>query len=432
MLNESILIINGTIIDPANNMFSESNIFIDNGKIQYIGSDKPSASQTINAEKCYVTPGLIDIHVHLREPGHEEEETIATGTQAAVAGGFTSLACMPNTHPPIDNEASVEFILRQTHQFGCCNVFPIGAITKQRAGKELAEMGNMIRAGAVAFSDDGNGLADSGVAYRAMQYAAMFGKTIIEHCEDPDLIGKGCINSGAIATKLGLPSRPAIAEQIMLYRDIILAKNTNCKYHVAHVSTAESVELIREFRQTSLSNITAEATPHHLLLTDEYCKDFDSNYKVAPPLRTQKDIDALKAGLADGTIDCLATDHAPHSREEKELEFLYAPFGIISLEIALPLYIKALIDDKTLDWMALISKMTINPARILGIDKGTLSIGADADITIIDPNIEWTIDVNGFYSKSRNCPYHGWNVHGKAIATIVAGQIKYQDETIKS
>ncbi len=427
MPNSSILITGGTIIDPANNIFAPGNILIDDAKIQYLGFDKPSASQTITAENCYVVPGLIDMHVHLREPGHEEEETIETGTKSAVAGGFTSVACMPNTHPPIDNEASVEFILRQAHQFGHCNVFPIGAITKERAGKELAEMGNMIRAGAVAFSDDGDGIADSSVAYRAMQYITMFEKTIIEHCEDPALIGKGCINSGAVATMLGLPSRPAIAEQIMLYRDLILAETTGCKYHVAHISTAGSVNLIRQFRNKGLQNITAEATPHHLLLTDEHCKNFDSNFKVAPPLRTKKDIAALKAGLADGTIDCLATDHAPHSREEKELEFLYAPFGIISLEVALPLYIKALIDDKTLDWPSFIAKMTINPARVLGIDKGTLSVGADADVTIIDPNMEWTIDAEKFYSKSRNCPYDGWKVRGRAVTTIVAGEIKYQN-----
>ncbi len=430
MPDNDILITGGTIIDPANNIFKPANVLVSEGKIQYLGDDKPSASEKIDASNCYITPGLIDMHVHLREPGYEEEETIATGTQAAIAGGFTSVACMPNTHPPIDNEASVEFILRQAHQFGYCNVFPIGAITKQREGKELAEMGNMIRAGAVAFSDDGNGIADSSVAYRAMQYAAMFDKTIIEHCEDPMLIGKGCINSGEVATMLGLPSRPAIAEQIMLYRDLILSKNANCKYHAAHLSTADSVELIRQFRQSGLMNVTAEATPHHLLLTDEYCKDFDSNYKVAPPLRTKRDIKALKAGLADGTIDCLATDHAPHSREEKELEFLYAPFGIISLEIALALYIKALIDDKTLDWPMLISKMTINPAKILGIDKGSLSVGVDADITIIDPNIEWVIDVDKFYSKSRNCPYHGWAVRGKAVVTIVSGKIAYRDDEI--
>ncbi len=428
--DKSILITDGMIIDPANNIFKPANLLISEGKIRYLGDDKPAAAERINAKNCYVTPGLIDMHVHLREPGHEEEETIATGTMAAVAGGFTSVACMPNTHPPIDNEASVEFVLRQAHQFGYCNVFPIGAITKQRQGVELAEMGNMIRAGAVAFSDDGNGIADSGVAYRAMQYAAMFGRTIIEHCEDPTLIGKGCMNSGEIATMLGLSSRPAMAEQIMLYRDLILAKNANCKYHVAHISTAESVELISQFRKAGMKDITAEVTPHHLLLTDECCKNFDSNYKVAPPLRTKKDISALKAGLANGVIDCLATDHAPHSREEKELEFLYAPFGIISLEVALALYIKALIDDKVIDWPELIAKMTINPARILGIEKGTLSVGSDADVTIIDPDTEWVIDSERFYSKSRNCPYNGWKVRGRSLVTIVAGKIKYQDNEI--
>jgi dihydroorotase len=428
--SEKILIYNGTVIDPANNMNEPMNLLIEKGQISFVGNEKPRADMKVNAKNMYVLPGLIDMHVHLREPGHEEEETIATGTRAAVAGGFTSVACMPNTHPAIDNEAAVDFVLRQASQFGFCNVYPIGAITKGRQGKELSEMGTMVRAGAVGFSDDGEGVADTAVAWRAMQYAAMFGKVFIEHCEDPTLVGSGCMNSGKWATILGMPSRPAIAEQIMLYRDIVLAESNGCKYHASHISTAGSAELIRQVKSRGLKNITAEVTPHHLLLTDECCRNFESVYKVAPPLRTQKDIQALKQSLSDGTIDCLATDHAPHSREEKDLEFLYAPFGLIGMETALPLYIKALIDDKTLDWPNLVAKMTVNPARVLGIEKGTLSPNADADITLVDPDAIWTIDVQKFYSRSQNCPFHGWKVRGRVVGTFVSGQIKHDDGLI--
>ncbi|NLE28734.1 MAG: dihydroorotase [Phycisphaerae bacterium] len=426
-LRESILIVNGTVIDPANNINDQANILIQDGKISQVGQDKPKAQTRIDATGLYVLPGLIDMHVHLREPGHEEEETIATGTRAAAAGGFTSIACMPNTHPVIDNEAAVDFIIRRAEDTGFCNVFPIGAITKNREGKELAEMGTMVRAGAVGFSDDGDGIADAGITYRAMQYLTMFGKVLIQHCEDVSLAGNGSMNGGKTANRLGIPGRISLAEQIMIYRDLLLAEATECKYHVAHVSTEGSVELIRQAKAKGLRHISAEVTPHHLALTEEACQTFDSNYKVAPPLRTARDIAAMKAALADGTIDCLATDHAPHSREEKELEFLYAPFGMIGMETALAIYIKTLIDDNTLDWPDLVAKMTINPAQVLGIQKGTLSANADADITLIDPDVIWTIDKERFFSRSRNCPFHGWQVHGRVMGTIVGGQIKHDD-----
>lgn len=424
---ESVLLVNGLVVDPANGVHGPANVLLEEGKIALVGPEKPRAHTVIDAKGLYVLPGLIDMHVHLREPGHEEEETIATGTRAAVAGGFTGVACMPNTHPAIDNEAAVDFVIRQAGEKGFCNVYPIGAITKGRAGKELAEMGTMVRAGAVAFSDDGDGVADSAVTYRAMQYVTMFGKAIIQHCEDPSLAGSGCMNAGTAATVLGMPGRPALAEQIMLYRDLVLAEATECKYHAAHLSTAASVDILRQAKARGLKTITAETTPHHLLLTDEVCQSFDSNFKVAPPLRTPRDIAALKAGLADGTIDCLVTDHAPHSREEKELEFLYAPFGMIGLECALALYVKALIDENVLDWPALVAKLTVNPARILGINKGTLSVGADADVTLVDPEAVWTIDVDRFYSRSRNCPYQGWKVRGRVVGTLVGGDIKHDD-----
>jgi len=426
MSEQRILIAGGRVIDPANNTDKQANLLLETGKVAYLGPDRPQADRVIDAVGLIVTPGLIDMHVHLREPGHEDEETISSGTQAAVAGGLTSLACMANTHPPIDNEAGIEFILRQGSQFGYCNVFPIGAVTKGLQGMELAEMGNMVRAGAVAFSDDGIPIADPNVAFRAMQYLTMFDKAMIEHCEDPSLIGDGCMNSGYTATILGLSGRPAIAEQIMVYRDLKLAEAAGCRFHVCHVSTRGAVDLIRTARKNNATRITTEVTAHHLLLTDESCKGFDPNYKMAPPLRTADDINALKAGLADGTIDCLVSDHAPHSREEKELEFIYAPFGIVGLDVSVALFIKALIEPGVLDWPGLIEKMTVNPARILGIDKGTLTVGADADVTVIDPDLAWTVDVEKFYSKSRNCPYHGWELRGRPVATVVGGCIRHQ------
>jgi len=426
MAGSSLLIRNGRVIDPANGMDQQANVLVCNGRIAQVGRHRVKAERVIDARGLIVCPGLIDIHTHLREPGYEEDETIATGTAAAVAGGFTSVACMPNTSPALDNEASLEFVLRQASQSGHCNVYPIGAITKGRQGKELAEIGTMVRAGAVAFSDDGTGVVDAGVMYRAMQYVTMFDKAVIQHCEERSLGPNGCMNSGYTSTVLGLPGIPAAAEQIMVYRDLVLAESIMARYHVAHVSTAAAVELIRQAKKRGV-RVSAEAAPHHLLLTDEAVRGFDTHYKVSPPLRTPKDIQALKQALADGTIDCLATDHAPHRAELKELEFLRAPFGIISLEVALPLYVKALIEPNVLSWPALIAKLTVNPAAVLQIDKGTLSESADADITLIDPEAHWRVDVSHFRSKSRNCPYHGWEVTGKVRGTIVGGRVAYDD-----
>jgi len=426
MAGSSLLIRNGRVIDPANGMDQQANVLVCNGRIAQVGRHRVKAERVIDARGLIVCPGLIDMHTHLREPGYEEDETIATGTAAAVAGGFTSVACMPNTSPALDNEASLEFVLRQASQSGHCNVYPIGAITKGRQGKELAEIGTMVRAGAVAFSDDGTGVVDAGVMYRAMQYVTMFDKAVIQHCEERSLGPNGCMNSGYTSTVLGLPGIPAAAEQIMVYRDLVLAESIMARYHVAHVSTAAAVELIRQAKKRGV-RVSAEAAPHHLLLTDEAVRGFDTHYKVSPPLRTPKDIQALKQALADGTIDCLATDHAPHRAELKELEFLRAPFGIISLEVALPLYVKALIEPNVLSWPALIAKLTVNPAAVLQIDKGTLSESADADITLIDPEAHWRVDVSHFRSKSRNCPYHGWEVTGKVRGTIVGGRVAYDD-----
>jgi dihydroorotase len=420
----SILIKNGRVIDPANKIDKITNVFIENGKIKSVGKNLPKADKTIDAKGLIVTPGLIDMHVHLREPGKEDEETIASGSAAAINGGFTSVACMPNTDPAIDNEASAEFVYLQAKRAGGANVFPIGAVTKNRKGEELSEMGQLFRGGAVGFSDDGEPVKSAEVMRRALEYSKMFDKPIIDHCEDLDLVRDGMMNEGNVSISLGLIGMPAVSEEIIVYRDIALAKLTGGKLHINHISTNKAVELVRQAKKEGIK-ITSEVTPHHLILTDDYIKTsaFNTNYKVNPPLRTKSDMQALREGLADGTIDAIASDHAPHSEEEKDVEFNIAPFGIIGMESLLGIILTELVAKNVISINRFVSSLTINPARILGIPKGTLSVGADADITIIDPNKEWVIDPTQFKSKSRNCPFAGWKVKGKAVKVIVAGQI---------
>jgi len=424
-MSSDILIKGGRIIDPASNTDSTGDVLLSDGKVAQVGGKiSANGAETMDAKGLIVAPGLIDIHVHFREPGDEGEETIETGSAAAVAGGFTSVACMPNTRPALDDEASIEFIYHQAAIAKLCNVYPIGAITKGREGAELAEIGQMVRSGAVAFSDDGTGVQSTAVMFRAMQYMCMFDRAIIQHCEEEALSAGGVMNSGLTATRLGLPGIHPIAEEMMIQRDLSLVRATGARYHVAHVSTAGGVELLRRAKDEGLA-VTAEACPHHLLLTEEACATFDTNDKVNPPLRTRTDVDACLQAVADGTIDCLVTDHAPHGIQEKEIEFLDAPFGIISLECALPLCAKALVESKRIDWPTLIERMTVAPARILSLEKGTLAVGADADVVLIDPKMNWTIDVKQFRSKSRNCPFDGWDVTGRAVTTIVGGDVKY-------
>jgi len=425
---DELLIKNGRVIDPANGIDKQCDVLIVDGEVAEVGRiDKP-VQTVIDAMGRLVTPGLIDIHVHFREPGDEEEETIASGSAAAVAAGFTSVVCMPNTSPVIENETDVEYIHRKGRQARKTHVYTMGAITKGRQGVELAEMGFMAEAGAVGFTDDGKGVQNPSVMLRALKYAAMFDVVVAQHCQDDSFAGEGVMNAGFYSTILGLPGMDALAEQAMLWRDIQLVKKIRLgriRYHAQHISTAGSVELIRAAKKDSLP-ITCEVTPHHLFFTEERCAEYDTNYKVNPPLRTARDIDALKEAIAEGLIDALVTDHAPHLQSEKELEFLAAPFGIASLECALGLYVKALIEPGILDWPGLIRLMTEKPAKIIGIDKGTLGKGKQADVTIIDPNAEYEIDVNKFRSKSRNCPYHGWKVKGKVEETIVGGEIRFQ------
>ena len=420
----SLLIQHGTILDPSRKLEKKADLLIRDGKIAGIGDKLGPADQTIDATGCYVTPGLIDVHVHFREPGDEEEETVASGAAAAVAGGFTTVCCMPNTKPPLDNEGQIEFILRESQRVGLANVYPVGAITKGREGKELAEIGSMHDRGAVAFSDDGVGVNDISVMRKALQYSKMFDTVIMQHCEEHSL-GGGSMHAGVVSTTLGLGGIPPEAEQLMIARDCLLNRTIGCRYHVQHISTAWSVELIRRAKRDGQC-VTAEVSPHHLLLTDECCRSYDTNFKMNPPLRTAADVRACIEGVKDGTIDILATDHAPHLAEEKELEFQYAPFGIIGLEGALPLYIKALVEPGHIGWMKLIELMTIAGAKIVKLPKGMLAEGADADVTIIDPHLHWKIDSADFAGKSRNCPFDGWRVKGRAVATIVGGDVKWK------
>ena len=417
------LIAGGRVICPDQGIDATLNVLLADRKVMELTASRPDADEVIDASGMIVSPGLIDMHVHLREPGREGEETIASGSAAAVAGGFTSVACMPNTHPAIDNEASSEFVVLQAERAGLANIYPIGAITKGRQGEELSEIGQLSRGGTVAFSDDGSPVGNADMMRRGLQYTKMFGKAIIEHCEDPALSGDGVMNEGVLSTTLGLAGIPNASEEVAIARNIILADETGGKLHVAHVSTAGGVELIRTAKRRG-ARVTAEVTPHHFTLTDECVRTFDPVYKMNPPLRTQADVDALREGLRDGTIDAIASDHAPHSTEKKQLEFPAAPFGVIGLESALPVAITELIGG-VLDWPQLIAALTWNPARILGIGKGSLRPGSDADVTLIDPDVAWTIDAGAFKSLSRNCPFDGKEVRGRAVRTIVGGKTKY-------
>jgi len=424
-MGRALLIRNGRVIDPSQQIDEKTDLLLADGQVAALGRQATGpADEVIDAGGKIVVPGLIDMHVHLREPGFEDKETIESGTAAALAGGFTAVACMPNTRPPLHDDTQIEYVLRQAARAGNCRVYPIGALTKDRAGRELAEIGLMVRAGAVAFSDDGDGIADAGVCLRAMQYVSMFDKLFIQHCEERSLTAGGCMNAGPIATRLGLPGMPAVAEEIMAQRDITLARSTGVRYHVAHVSCAGTLEQVRRAKAAGLA-VSTEVCPHHLLLTDEACADYDPDTKVNPPLRSANDVQALLEGVRDGTIDCLVSDHAPHTSSEKELGFQAAPFGMVGLETALPLFINALIEPEVIEWPRLIEAMSTRPAALLGVAGGTLRVGAPADVTIIDPECEWTIDVERMRSKSRNTPFNGWTVRGRAAMTIVDGQIRY-------
>jgi dihydroorotase len=413
----------GRVIDPGQGIDQVTDLWIHGGQIACVGPQSLQATQSIDASGKIVCPGLIDMHVHLREPGREEDETIATGTAAALAGGVTSVACMPNTEPALDNQAAAEFVSLQADRAGNANVFPIGAVTKGRQGTELAEMGGLVDGGAVAFTDDGSPVSSAEMMRRALEYCRMFGKAVLSHPEDLELTRGGVMNEGFESMRLGLRGMPAAAEEVMIHRDIELAELTGGKLHILHVSTAGGVDLIRRAKKKGIQ-VTGEACPHHFTLTDKCLRSFDSNFKMSPPLRTNADVEALIEGLKDGTLEVIATDHAPHAPEKKARELDQAPNGIIGLETLLPICVGALIEPGHLTWPQLIEKLTINPAKVLGIERGTLAVGAIADVTIIDPKVEWTIDSARFKSKSRNCPFAGWRVRGRPHAVVLGGQLR--------
>lgn len=426
------------VIDPAQKIDSLTDILIQDGKIAGLGKDIIKTDKTksstdikiIDLTDMIVTPGLIDMHTHLREPGFEYKETIASGCAAAVAGGFTSIACMPNTDPVNDNRSITEFIRRKAAEANMVNVYPIGAISTSSKGSKLTEFWDLKDAGVIGLSDDGRPVMDAALMRRALEYAHSLGLPVIQHCEDTNLSSGGCMNEGYYSTILGLHGIPSIAEEAIIARDILIAEYTHTSVHIAHVSTAGSVRLIREAKKRNLK-ITAETAPHYFTLTDESLQGYDTNFKVNPPLRSAQDVAAIKEGLMDGTIDAIACDHAPHARTDKEVEFEYAQNGISGLETSLALSLN-LIHDGTLSWDELVAKMTCNPAHILNLPKGTLVPGADADITVIDPQLKWTVDVKDFQSRGKNSPFNGRKMLGKAVMTIVGGEIKYAGASLKS
>ena len=421
-----LLIKNGRVIDPASGKDETLDILIEKGKILDL---KPTISDSgaklLDLSRRVVVPGLIDIHVHLREPGQENKETIRSGGRAAAQGGFTSVACMPNTEPVNDNSGVTEYIVTEAAKSSPVNVYPIAAITKGLKGEEITEMMDIKEAGAIAFSDDGQPVADSQIMRRALEYSKVSDFLLIDHCEDKSLSGQGVMHEGYYSNALGLGGIPSASEEVNISRDIILADFIGAPIHIAHVSAKGSVALLKAAKKKGVG-ITAEVTPHHLLLTDEDLQAYDTNFKMSPPLRSKEDRKALLGAIQDGTIDVIATDHAPHTPDEKDVEMDYAPFGVIGLESAVPVLLDRLVNPGLLTIQRFIELLSLNPARILGLEnKGRISIGADADLTILNLNKKMTIDVDRFCSQSRNCPFNGWNVKGAPEMTIVAGRIVY-------
>jgi dihydroorotase len=418
---------NGRVIDPANGVDGCFDVLVEEGKITAVGAglgETPGAA-VIDATDKVVCPGFIDIHTHLRQPGYEYKETIRSGSLAAAAGGFTSIACMPNTDPPIDNQSVVEFVVSIALSEAVVNVFPVGAVSKGLKGEELAEMGEMQEAGIVAVSDDGLPVVSSHMMRRALEYATMLGMPVVNHAEDPTMVPKWSMHEGEVSTRLGLAGLPAAGEEIMIARDIILAEMTGGQLHVPHISTRGAVALVREAKKRGV-RVTAEVSPHHFSLTDEAVIGFDPNTKMNPPLRGRADVEAMLEGLADGTLDCIATDHAPHHPDEKALEYDNAPCGIIGLETAVSLALDRLVHGGVLDLPAMVRCFTSAPAAIFHLDKGSLTPGADGDITIIDLRRPAVVDARRFRSLSRNTPFQGMELRGGPVMTIVGGDLVWQ------
>jgi len=424
-LHNHLHIINAYVIDPSQDFEGRAELLIEDGKIKTLAAGEKiknaKGAEVFDAEGMYVLPGLIDMHTHLREPGFEHKETIRTGTLAALKGGFTTVCAMPNTNPVNDNAGITEFILKKAEREGNANVLPIGAITKGQKGEELAEMYMMLSAGCIAFSDDGNPVASSLTMRRALEYARGFHALIISHSEDPRLSEGGVMNEGFLSISMGLKGVPSVSEEVFIYRDIALAEYTGAKIHIAHVSTEGSVRIIRQAKERGV-HVTAETCPHYFSLTEDAVAGYNTNAKVNPPLRSEKDVEAIKEGLRDGTIDLIATDHAPHSLEEKTREFDNAPFGISGLETALPLGME-LVRGGVLSLKDLVSKLTIQPAKILQISKGSLREGADAELCVFDPDKEYVLDPAALLSRGKNTPFAGHRMKGAVVATIFKGNL---------
>jgi dihydroorotase len=424
-----LLIANGHLIDPADGQNSGKDLLIENGRVSaWLGpkDEKPGDAEVFDASGLIVAPGFIDMHVHLREPGQEHKETIATGCSAAVAGGWTSVCPMPNTNPVNDNAAITRYMIEQAERAALANVFPIGAITKSSEGSELAEMGEMQAAGAVAVSDDGRPVPNAGVMRRAMQYARDFDLPVIDHCEDKSLSSGGVMHEGRVSLLLGLKGMPALAEEMDAVRDILLAKETGARLHIAHVSTKEAIEAVRRAKNEGIK-VTCEVTPHHFTLTDKSVEGYDTNTKMAPPLRSDEHLEAIIDGIKDGTIDAIATDHAPHHSDEKALEYDRAPFGITGLETAIGLAFNELVHEGVIDLVRLVEMCSTNPAKIFRLSRrGTLIPGSIADITLIDPEFSWTYSNADSRSKSRNTPFDGRQFRGAAVATFISGKLVYR------
>jgi dihydroorotase len=415
-----LIIKNGRIIDPSMDRDEIADLYVIGGRISAQPPDGPC--ETIEARNLVVAPGLIDIHVHLREPGQSHKETVETGTHAAAAGGFSSIVCMPNTDPPADSASTITWITDRIRECALVNVFPTGAITKGLNGEEMAPIGSMVQAGIVAITDDGHCVQNHEVMRRAVEYAQMFDLAVMDHCQDYNMVGGGVMHEGYWSTVLGLAGWPRTAEEIVVARNILLSELCGTRIHCQHLSSGGSVRLLRDARARGIP-VTGELCPHHIALTDEFVSSFDTNYKMNPPLRSQQDVEALIEGVADGTITLLGSDHAPHAFFEKEVEFDRAPFGILGLETELALFLTILVHrTKAIDLSRLITMYTVNPANLVRLPKGTLGPGADADVTLIDPGLEWTFRNQDSFSRSRNTPFDRWELKGRAVRTIVAGK----------
>jgi dihydroorotase len=418
-----MLLKGGRVIDPASGTDRPLDVLIEDGKIARLDRDIPDpGGETHELRGMIVCPGFIDMHVHLRQPGQEWKETIRSGTQAAAQGGFTGVACMPNTDPVNDTRSVTEAILTESKLNGAVPVYPIGCVTKGQRGKELAEMEDMVSAGALAFSDDGMPVRSSLMMRRALEYSRAFDVPIIDHCEDRELVDGGVMNEGVISTRLGLKGWPPVAEDIMVQRDVLLAEYTQGHVHIAHMSTARAADFVREGKKRNI-RVTCEATPHHLVLTDAAVGEYDTDAKMNPPLRNEEDRLALLAALADGTVDAIATDHAPHHPDEKCVEFSCAPFGVVGVETAVSLCLDRLVTAGVIDLSRMVELFTVGPAGVLRLDKGQLKVGADADITVLDLDRRVKVDRNSFASLSRNSPFHGWELKGAPVLTVVAGRV---------